>query len=532
MSLKKLISKLQQKYNCSEPLYLSDFFQPNGDRWLHNKLAELHQPVYDTDYRVLVIQDCKDQYDYFDLPGIAITSLQKYASQIDISNSFILLLTGNQNIAEELEQARSLYSTDRFSIQHQLVHELPTSTKKIVDKQNTFCVLPWMHLYVGTDGNVLPCCQADHQYPMGNIEKDSIENIAKSSAFNQLRANMIAGTRNKECARCYQQEDSGLPSARQSHNARWPHLSINSVNTNGTIDNFEPVYFDIRLNNVCNLKCRMCSGYFSSSIAQEEAELFGNTIPVESSMRSKQRKSSLTEILHYLPIAEKIYFAGGEPLLSSEHYEILKTLIDCGNVDLEIFYNTNFTTLQYQKISVLDLWRKFSNIKIGASLDATGPVAEYVRHGTDWKTIESNLHLVKTQCPHVNFTVNSTVGLLNISSLVDLQRQWHTNGILDLSKFSMQILISPDHLSVCAFTSKHKQRLEQMINHHIVWCEENLAINLAAQWRNVLTYMWSQDNSHHLSEFRRLTNLMDVYRKESLSQAIPELADLIEENIS
>jgi hypothetical protein len=44
--------------------------------------------------------------------------------------------------------------------------------------------------------------------------------------------------------------------------------------------------------------------------------------------------------------------------------------------------------------------------------------------------------------------------------------------------------------------------------------------------------MWSQDNSHHLSEFKRLTNLMDVYRKESLSQAIPELADLIEENIS
>ena len=530
MTFKNLISKLQQKYDCSEPLYLSYFFKPNGDRWLHDKLTELYQPVYDTDYRVIVIQDCKDQYEYFDLPGIAITSLQKYASQIDISNSFILLLTGNQNIAEELEQARSLYSTDRFSIQHQIVRELPTSIKDS-DKQNTFCVLPWMHLYVGTDGNVLPCCQADHQYPMGNIEKDSVENIAKSNAFNKLRANMIAGTRSKECARCYQQEDSGLPSARLSHNARWPHLSINRVDINGTIDNFKPVYFDIRLNNVCNLKCRMCSGYFSSSIAQEEADLFGNTIPVELSMRSTQRKSALKEILNYLPMAEKIYFAGGEPLISSEHYEILKTLIDCGNTDLEILYNTNFTTLQYRKTSVLDLWKRFSNIKIGASLDARGKVAEYVRHGTDWKTIESNLNLVKTRCPHVNFTVTSTVGLLNISSLIDLQRQWHVSGTLDLSKFSIQILISPDHLSLCALTPKHKQRLEQIINDHIVWCEGNSAITLATQWKNVLTYMWSQDNSHHLSEFRRLTKLMDVYRKESLAQTIPELADLIEENI-
>jgi sulfatase maturation enzyme AslB (radical SAM superfamily) len=276
----------------------------------------------------------------------------------------------------------------------------------------------------------------------------------------------------------------------------------------------------------------MCSGYFSSAIAQEEAELFDNTSSVKSALRSKQRKSSLKEILSYLPSAEKIYFAGGEPLLSSEHYEILQTLIDCGNTDLEIFYNTNFTTLQYQKISVLDLWGKFSNIKIGASLDATGPVAEYVRHGTDWKTIELNLNLVKTRCPHVNFTVTSTVGLLNISSLIDLQKQWHASGTLDLSKFSMEILISPDHLSLCALPPRHKQRLEQIINHHIVWCEGNSAIKLATQWKDVLTYMWSKDNSHCLSEFRRLTNSMDVYRKESLAQAIPELADLIEENIS
>jgi len=526
MSLENVLLELQKKYDCSVILYLSDFFKPNGENWLHNQLSQLYRPVYENNYRLVVVQDCPDVYEYSDLPGKAVTALQQYASQIDISNSFILLLTGNANVEQELEQAKTLYSTDEWPIQHQIVSGLPASLY-VHKQQDTFCVLPWMHLYIGTDGNVLPCCQADHQYPMGNIEKNSINNIAKSKAFNQLRTNMINGVRSKECNRCYQQEDSGLASARLHHNTKWTHININNLNPAGTIDQFEPVYLDIRLNNICNLKCRMCSGYYSSSIAQEETELFRNTNSTNSSLRSQQRKSALIEILEYLPFAEKIYFAGGEPLLTSEHYEILTTLIECGNTDLEIFYNTNFTTLQYRNISVVDLWKNFSNITIGASLDATGSVAEYVRHGTKWKTIESNLELVKTHCPHVNFTVTSTVGLLNVSSLIDLQKSWHADKNLDISRFSLSTMISPNHLTVCALPSEHKTRLNSLIKNHIVWCQNEGNEKLADQWNNVLNYMWSQDHSHYLSEFKRLTQIMDRHRNESLAKAIPELANLL-----
>jgi len=521
------VLEIQQKYNCSEPLYLSNFFQPDGEKWLYDKLTALYQPVYDDNYRVLVVQDCADRYDYSDLPGTAITTLQKYASQIDISNCFILLLTGNTNIANELEQVRTLYSTDSFPIQHYIDSTLPALLSAPITGQDTFCVLPWMHLYVGTDGNVLPCCQADHQYPMGNIEEQSIDEIAKSNKFNQLRSNMVAGIRSKECSRCYQQEDAGLGSSRVGYNLKWSHVTVDQCNADGTIDNFKPTYLDIRLNNICNLKCRMCSGYFSSAIAQEETELFGNKISVDSTLKSQQRKSNLVKILEYLPFAEKIYFAGGEPLLAAEHYEILNALIDRGNTDLEISYNTNFTTLQYRNIVVTDLWKKFSTIKIGASLDAIGEVAEYVRHGTNWKTIESNLALVKTQCPHINFTVTSTVGLLNLASLIDLQKTWHVDGLLDISKFSLSAIVGPDHLTVCALPTNHKTRLDLLIKSHITWCQENGASKLASQWNDVLNYMWSKDNSYCLTEFKRLTKIMDQHRNESLVKTIPEFKDLL-----
>ena len=519
------IAEQQTLYNTVGPYYLSNFFQPDGDNHLHNFLTSVYQSKYSANFRILVVQDCEDIYDYENMPGRSLCALQKHASQIDISNFFILVITGNKNISTELAQVQKLYSTDSCSIQNHVIDGIEyTVTRRT---QDTFCVLPWVHLYIGTDGNVLPCCEADHQFPMGNIEEHSIDNIVKLPAFNQLRKNMLSGSRNKECSRCYAQEDAGLKSSRLEHNARWKNITRPNLKQDGSIAKFDPLYLDIRLNNICNLKCRMCSGYFSSAIAKEEAVLFGSKKSVQSSLKLQQRNLGLTEILQYLPTAEKIYFAGGEPLLTSEHYKILDALIACGNTDLEIHYNTNFTTLNYQGQSVLSIWQQFSNITVGASLDAEGDAAEYVRHGTNWSTIESNLEAVKSQCPHVNLTVTSTVGLLNAASLIKLQQRWHMSRTLDISKFHQAVMIGPDHLTVCALPLEHKQRLEQIIDHHINWCKENNAKGLAAQWKNVLNYMWSRDNSHHMLEFKRLTQTMDQYRNESLIRAIPELATLL-----
>jgi radical SAM protein with 4Fe4S-binding SPASM domain len=518
-NLSSSIEQLKNNYSINEPIFLSRFYQDNGDHWLYTTLKSLYKSEFQNNERLVFVQDCADVYDYRDLPGKAISQLQKYASQIDISNFFIIVLSGNKFINEELKKVRQLYSTDDCAIQSMFVDDL--DYESVVNIRDTFCVLPWMHLYVGPDGNVLPCCIADQKFPMGNIQEQSVESILKSDRFVSLRENMLNHRRSKECNYCYIKEDAGLISARKKHNQRWSVSDPTAV-----IEKFNPVYLDIRLNNVCNLKCRMCSSYFSSSIAAEENKIFGIKNK-KSALTYQQRTASLDEILGYAQYAEKIYFAGGEPLLCKEHYDILQQLIDCENVDLEIAYNTNFTTLQYQNFSVLELWKKFSNITIGASLDAEHQVAEYIRHGTVWTDIENNLSLLKTQCPHVKFNVTSTVGFLNIESLINLQKRWHTFDILDINNFSLTVMISPEHMITSALPTHHKQRLESQIVQHINWCQESGAISLATQWNNVLKYMWSQDNSHHLDEFRRLTNIMDQHRKESFVETFPEYTDLL-----
>jgi len=519
------ILKIQQQYKTAGPFYLSEFYESSGDQKLHNFLKSAYRPEYQDNFRIVIVQDCVDIYDYDDLPGRGINALQKHLAQIDISNFFVLVVTNNKNIQHELAQVKNLYSTDDCEIQSHIVAD--SDYKIQYFKQDTFCALPWTHLYVGTDGNVLPCCLSDHDFAMGNIQEQSVDSIIKSTSFNRLRSNMLNGQRSKECSRCYAQEDAGISSARMDHNRRWPKITKNTVDSSGTIQNFKPRYLDIRLNNICNLKCRMCSGYFSSAIAQEDVELFGNRKFVASGLDAKQRSQNIDEILDYLPDVEKIYFAGGEPLLTAEHYVILDALIACGNTNLEITYNTNFTTLSYRNRNVLDLWHKFSNITVGASLDAHGAVAEYVRHGTNWQKIEKNLELVKSTCPHVRLTVTSTVGLLNATSLMELQKNWHTEKKLDISKFSQTIMISPPHLTVAALSLDHKNWLDQLIKSHMVWCESVDARSLAKQWHDVLTYMWAQDDSHHLPEFKRLTQIMDNHRNESLVRVLPEIKNLV-----
>ena len=518
--LEDTISKLKNDYTVNGLIYLSQFYQENGKHWLYTTLQSLYKPVYEPNERIVVVQDCPEVYDYAGLPGKAITQLQKHASQIDISNFFIILITGNANIEHELTQARELYSTDIVDIRHIIVDDLNFQVLEH-KKNNTFCSLPWLHLYVGTNGDILPCCAADQNLPMGNINKQNISDIINSERFVNLRKNMLSGQRSKECEFCYVREDAGLPSLRVGHNHRWPVTNPTEI-----VTNFTPRYLDIRLNNICNLKCRMCSGYFSSAIATEEIELCGNS-KLPKALKNQQRQNALSEIINYVPFAEKIYFAGGEPLLAKEHYTILEELVKHKNTNLQIFYNTNFTTLDYQDFYVLDLWKQFSNITIGASLDAEAEVAEYVRHGSKWSDIEKNLELLKTQCPHVYFTVTSAVGFLTVKSLIDLQQRWHNNKVLDIKKFSLVVITSPGHLTVQVLPEHHKKRLEHIIAQHINWCNQQSANHLALQWENVLKYMWAEDSTYQLFEFKRLTNSLDQHRGESFIKTFPEFQDLL-----
>lgn len=329
----------------------------------------------------------------------------------------------------------------------------------------------------------------------------------------------------EECDSCYKKEEIGTISPRLRANKKWSDIQKTALSK--TVEDFSPLYLDLRLNNICNLKCRMCSDYFSSSIAQENKKLYGidSVIPT---LNLTERQNTIVQLYNFLDGVEEIYFAGGEPLITEEHYLLLDYLLSRDRTDVKLFYNSNFTNLTYKKHSVLDYWQKFNRVSVGCSLDAEGKTAEYMRYGTVWKDILDNIQQTKTQCPHVTISVASVAGALNIKSLIKLQQDWIDSKLIPASEFIVRPIISPDHQTSLILPLDEKQKLKKLIVAHQDFCKTCGANQLVDHWQTVLDYMLSQDHSYILPKTKRILAEQDSARGIYINEYIPSFANILD----
>jgi sulfatase maturation enzyme AslB (radical SAM superfamily) len=224
-------------------------------------------------------------------------------------------------------------------------------------------------------GKFAPCCQWH-----GNLF-DTRENMV-----DQVGGAFLRGEIPKECSGCPPDEP-----------LRWRSL-------------FEPYYtdyhtssiqfLDFRNNNLCNLKCRSCGPLFSTSWSSE----------VGRGIINDYDSTTLDSI--DLSQCKMVYFAGGEPLMNPQHYEVLRRLI-AQQVRPTLMYSSNLTVTSYKDQKVADLWQHFDDIRLHASIDAVGKYAEIVRSGTDWDTVEANLAWAK-KLPNVDLKIAPVISAINI----------------------------------------------------------------------------------------------------------------------
>jgi sulfatase maturation enzyme AslB (radical SAM superfamily) len=517
------MSDTLQDFKILSTIRYSDILSANGDSILYNWLQSNYKEKYENLERLQVIQDAPDVFDVFEFPGIVLQKLQQFVADADIDHTFILIDTADIDVENDINTVAKTFTKNDLFTNKMGVRIMPNLPlfDRVYEKADTFCALPWVHFFTSPGGLVLPCCTADSKVIMGNMSHTPIIDVMNSDRFVTLRSRMLTDRRSRECSFCYRREKEGLESPRQEANKKW---KLDRSKLCNTIETFAPQYIDIRLTNVCNLKCRMCDAFFSSSIANEVKEIYGL---VEPNYVYGTRKKNIETILSCLNTVEKIYFAGGEPLQMPEHYRIIDELIAIGNTNIEIKYNTNFTKLVYKGRDVIDLWSNFTNVTVGASLDACGRVAEYVRHGTKWEDIISNYERFRVHAKHVNFLITSTVQFTTVASLIELQRTWHEKYDMPLDTFCLTVLQQPNHLSVRVLPAHHKARLTDLIQDHQNWAMSKGSERLVNSWQDVLTYMNSKDDSYLLRNFQNTTKALDNHRRESFTDVLPEYSDLL-----
>ena len=388
----------------------------------------------------------------------------------------------------------------------------------------TFCILPWIHFYANPDGTVLPCCIGDHRLPLGNVQKNSIIEIWNSDPYKEMRLNMLSGNRCKECTSCYQSEDAEVNSFRQSVNKDYAEFFnfADETNSDGSLDTMKLKYLDIRWSNICNFKCRSCSGTYSSSWATEDNKQ-GQNKSVFIFAGGNNNDLLYEQIKPYISEVKEIYFAGGEPLLMDKHYDILKHLIDINNTDIKIRYNTNLSSLTFKNISVIELWKKFSNVHLNVSLDSWGYRAEYIREGTEWKTIIDNINTVKTNCPHINLGVSSVISAFNVYTLPEFTDYLLDNRLFEASSISFYNLIHPNFYSFDIFDTETKTEIIKKLS------ERNYNNSIRSRINNVIRHLESSTANDELRrQFKDQTNHYDSIRNKQFTDIFPELKDFYE----
>jgi radical SAM protein with 4Fe4S-binding SPASM domain len=378
------------------------------------------------------------------------------------------------------------------------------------------------------DSSVLPCCVSPYDATYGNGKTESLKEIWNSEKFKTLRNNMLNEKASAGCARCYHLENSGFKSMRQEMNNFFKDSIPLAEKTkdDGSVSEMQLKYIDIRFSNLCNFKCRGCGPALSSSWQKDHDELFQSK-PGEVKVKSIAVNSPYfwKELFSLIPHAEVIYFGGGEPLITKEHYEVLSTLNALGKHDIELRYTTNLSQLNYGDYNLSEIWKNFKKVTLGISIDDIGNRAEYFRHGTKWPVIEKNLQTLMTKYPQIIRSVNCTVNLMNVFHFSEIYEYTVLNGIVEPHEFNVNLLLDPDEMRIDVLPQHLKQKITVRLTkfRFKLQCMDSKFHYALRDIDSILNFMNASDKSHLIPEFIEKTAKLDKIRGEDFSSTYPEL---------
>jgi len=333
---------------------------------------------------------------------------------------------------------------------------------------------------------------------------------------------MLQGKQCAECSVCYRDEATGNSSFRIHSNEQFSKYIPQALETNpdGSLKDFKLRYLDIRWSNICNFSCRSCSSTYSSSWAKEDGK---KNVYIFAGGNSNDELYNQFE--PHFDTIEEFYFAGGEPLLTDKHYDILEYLIEHNKTDVKLRYNSNLSVLRYKDKNILELWNKFNNVYVGASLDSWGKRAEYIRHGTKWNLIEDNINRIRKETPHVNLQTNTVVSIFNIYTLPEFINYLIDNNLVDINNYKPHFynIQNPDFYSFNILTNDFKEKtltkLKEFMN--------NSSDNIKYAVQGVINGLESSKYTPELkSELVIKTEYYDMLRNENVLETFPEITEL------
>lgn len=317
-------------------------------------------------------------------------------------------------------------------------------SKSMKFDKKTFCSAPWFQINSEELGKFNPCCVIDSSKSEFDGKKtfkwpkDKPEDFFNSNYIKYLRKNLNNGNKLPECKNCWFSEENGQKSLRQKINDdvtknRGDHLEstwIKSFFKNKNDYNSNLILnIDTYTSGLCNFDCIMCSPGSSSKIytkwkknknhhvvknlLNQYEDDYLNKVKIYS--KNNFNNYLLNNLLNLQP--KKIKMAGGEPLIDPNTISTIHNLDEKIKNNVEILFVTNGSK-DLKKTA--ESFFEFKGVFFTISLDAIGTQLEYIRKGSNWKKISSNVENYRKFFPIVPISVNCVVQALNIFYLPEL----------------------------------------------------------------------------------------------------------------
>jgi MoaA/NifB/PqqE/SkfB family radical SAM enzyme len=389
--------------------------------------------------------------------------------------------------------------------------------------------MPWIHMHLWPAGYTYPCCMSDPALPVGNTQEQSLQEIWNGEQMRQLRLNMLQDKKSPECRRCYELEENGMWTLRNSSNENFKHhqSKVEETSDDGSAGDVNMAYMDIRFSNLCNLKCRSCGPQFSSSWFEDHKATHGDPGHPKILQVRDDMLSFMDELDPLLASVERVYWAGGEPLITKEHYDILDKWIAMGKRDVKMDYTTNFTQMYYKRKTAFEYWNSFEHVRVAASLDANHARGEYLRKNMVWTQVVQNRRDMIEQCPHVYFEITPTVSVYNVLNLPDFHKEWIEEGLLEPQNIRINILLDPTYMRLSILPPWKKDAIRLRYLEHLTYLDqfENIS-KVKNDFESVLKFL-NDDRTEEIKMFLYKTTRIDNLRNENLFNVFPELQDIV-----
>lgn len=405
---------------------------------------------------------------------------------------------------------------------------------------------PFTGLATREDGAVCVCCRS---HPIGNIQEQTLEEIWNNDNMKRIRKQVLGGVRPPECEPCFSLEDQGVESLRLRHVlGKIPEARIklypkanHKINSEFEMP-FEIPTMELKLNNLCNLKCRMCHPMDSTSwndwgeikdFYKKENNIMYAIVEDHNLERKpfldkfQDNSSWWASLEKNLPHFRRVEFAGGEPLMDPQHYKILDMLAPYGD-QIEIKYATNLSTLGIKGgRSVHEYWPKFRSVAVNVSIDGIGDVYNYIRGNGDWDALVQNIQEIQ-KISNISRIVGAvTVQASNVLILDkmieyfldDIGIVFHTHRVEYPKVLSAQVI--PPKLRALAI-----QRLQEVSyrvkDFKLVKQHPQLLDYTLGQIQDNINYLNARDQSNKWQDCVEFNHRLDKTRNQSFTDVTPE----------